>query len=461
MKIKIFLYPNLFKYLRHLRHSRHFKYLRHFSHSRHFALFILLFLPYMAIPQKILTLKECYEKAYTAAPISGEKKAYKDIWLLKDQNLSRGWLPTLDANGNFIYNSSVVDMTDVLGSLPVPGIADLIHPLPHEQYKVTMDINQTIYDGGAIKSARAVEKTDLTINEKQTETDLYKLRGQINSCYFNLLLLDRQKKLLQNYLELIRKQITSMNSAVTNGVILKSDIDVLSSEKIKLEQQLSENGIRKASLLKILSSLTASEMDASTEFAIPVAGQMLTDEVVRPELQIFDLRKEQLDATLQLMQSKRMPKAYGFATLGYGNPPGSNFFKDEFAPYYIVGAGVKWNIFDWNKVKNEKQIVYLQQSLIENRKSDMEENLKRLLDAKSAEITNLESLLKTDTELIVIRKRITSAAESQYENGTITATEYMNELNSERQALINFDIHTINLAMARVEYLNISGKEIE
>jgi outer membrane protein TolC len=156
-----------------------------------------------------------------------------------------------------------------------------------------------------------------------------------------------------------------------------------------------------------------------------------------------------------------MPKAFAFATVGYGNPPGSNFFRDEFAPYYILGAGIKWNIFDWNKVKNEKQVISFQQSIIEGRKSDMTENLKRLLDVKSSEISSLESLLKTDTELIELRKRITSAAESQYENGTITATDYMNELNSERQALINYEIHKITLAMARVEYLNISGLEIE
>ena len=80
---------------------------------------------------------------------------------------------------------------------------------------------------------------------------------------------------------------------------------------------------------------------------------------------------------------------------------------------------------------------------------------------KSAEISSLETLLATDQELIEIRKRITSAAESQYENGTITATEYLNEMNSERQALINHEIHKINLVMARVEYMNICGKEIE
>lgn len=424
---------------------------------------IILFLsaPVSTFPQSILTLKECYEKAYAVAAIAEEKEIYTDIWQLKDNNLSVGWLPSLDANGSFIYNSSVVDMTDVLSSLPFPDITSYIPVLPHEQYKVTLDINQVIYDGGVIKGTRAVEKIDLTINEKQYETDLYKLRGQVNTYYFNLLLLDRHKELLNNYLEIINKRVKSMNSALESGVIMQSDIDVLSSEKIKIEQQLCENKIRKTSFLKILSNLTGSDVVDSVEFVVPPTEQDLTDELMRPELQLFDLRKEQLDVSLQVINSKKMPKAFGFATLGYGNPPGSNFFKDEFAPYYILGAGVKWNIFDWNRVRNEKQIISLQQSIIDGRKNDMEDNLNRLLDAKLAEISSFESLLKTDVALIEMRKRITQTAESQYENGTITATDYMNELNAERQVLVNYEIHKINLAMARIEYLNICGKEIE
>jgi outer membrane protein TolC len=429
--------------------------------KRKFLILIILLAPFTAFSQRIMTLRECYDMAMSATPIAAEREAYSQISMVRDKNLSKGWLPTLDASGSFIYNSSVVDMTDVLGAIPIPGIADLIKPLPHEQYKLIVDINQVIYDGGAIKGARALEKADLNINEKQTETDLYKLRGQINGYYFNLLLLDRQKELLQSYHELITKRMVSMNSALASGVILKSDIDVLASEKIKLEQQISENEIRKASLLKILSGLTGTEIDASTEFVLPTPGKELSGELLRPELQIFDLRKEQLDASLQVIQSKRMPKALGFATLGYGNPPGSNFFKDEFAPYYILGASIKWNIFDWNRAKNEKQVISLQQNIIDSRKSELTDNLNRLLDAKGAEISNLSSLLESDSELIALRKRITAAAESQFENGTITATDYMNEMTAERQALINYEIHKINLAMAQIEYLNISGKDIE
>jgi outer membrane protein TolC len=411
--------------------------------------------------QKVVTLSECYNGAMSTAAIAGEKDTYSSIWQLKDKNLSKGWLPALDASGTFLYNSEVVDIGSSLGAIPIPGIAGAIQPLPNEQYKLALEINQVIWDGGAIKGARALEKADLHINEKQSETDLYKLRSQINTYFFNMMLLDRQKELLNNYLDLITRRISSMQSAADNGIVLKSDVDVMTSEKIKIEQQLRENEIRKISLTKLLSDLTGIELDPSAELLMPHFAEDYGSELARPELEIFDLRKEQLGASLKMISSKRMPKAFGFATLGYGNPPGNNFFKDEFAPYYILGAGVKWNIFDWNKAKNEKQIISLQQAIIDSRKNDLTDNLKRLLEAKNAEIESIESLIRTDEELITLRKRIAASAESQYQNGTITATELLNEINAEKLAVLNYEIHKINLAMAHVEYLNISGKEIE
>jgi outer membrane protein TolC len=411
--------------------------------------------------QKVLTLKQCYDSAYEATALADEKTAYSEIWQLKDKNLTKSWLPTVDANGSLLYNSVVVDLGYMFESLPIPGIADAAPLMPHDQYKLTLDINQVIYDGGAIKNAKNIEKANLSINQKQTETDLYKLKGQINTYYFNLLLLEKQKELVNSYLGLINKQIISLQSAFDNGIITKSDIDVMTSEKIKLEQQLSGNEILKSSMLKILSSLTGSEIDASTQLVIPESSDEITQELSRPELDMFDLKKEQLDAGLKALQSQRLPKVFGFASLGYGNPPGSDFFRDQFDTYYVLGASIKWNIFDWNETRNEKQMISFQQGILENRKSDLTDNLNRMLEAKNAEIVILKNMLKSDTVLIDIRKRITASAESQYKNGNITATELLNEMNSERQAVINYELHKINLAMAKIEYLNISGKEIE
>ncbi|MDP4223430.1 MAG: TolC family protein [Bacteroidota bacterium] len=425
--------------------------------SKILILFVTVnFAAFHAQAQRILTLKECYQNALASTSLAGEKDAYASIWQLNEKNLSKGWLPSLDANGSFIYNSSVVDIGSAFGSLPFP-----VKSLPHEQYKVTLDINQVIYDGGVIKSSKNLEKANLGINQKQTETDLYKLRSQINVYYFNLLLLGRQKDLLNDYLQLLDRQIQSMQSALNNGMATRSDIDVVTSERIKISQEIDENEIIKASLLKNLSDLTGSVIDSSFRLVLPAVAFDKDQKLSRPEVEMFDLRKDQLTAGLKLTESKRMPKAFGFATLGYGNPPGNNFFKDEFAPYYIVGAGIKWNIYDWNKTKNEIQSIRLQQGIIENRKSELEDNLSRMLTAKNAEIESLGSQMSSDTTLISIRKRITASAESKYDNGTITATELLNEMNSEQQAIINYEIHRINYVMAQVEYLNISGKEIE
>lgn len=426
-------------------------------------IFLLLAVPGSALlrAQRIITLKECYDRVSATSPISREASTYGDIWQLKDKNLSRGWLPSLDAGGTFIYNSSVVDMTSVLGSLPIPGIAGLISPLPHEQYKLTVDINQTIYDGGAIKSARAVEKASLAVSRKESETDIYKLRSQVNSLYFNILLLEKQKEILGDYSVLVTRRISSMQSALDNGVIIRSDLDVMIAEKIKIDQQTGENLIMKNALLKQLSDLTGIETGDSFKLVLPDIWENQPEEINRPELQLFDLKKEQLAAGLNVISSKRMPKAFGFATLGYGNPPGNNFFKDAFEPYYIVGAGIKWNIFDWNKSKSEKEIISLQQHIIESRKQDLSENLKRILISKKAEADNLKSIIESDSLLIAVRKKITATSESQFNNGTITATEYLSEMNAEQQAILNSEVHKIKLSMAKVEYMNVSGMEIK
>ncbi len=408
--------------------------------------------------QKILTLKECYDLAFAKSSLAGEADAYSDISGLNDENLKKGWLPSLDANANALYNSNVVDFSKTLGS--IPGMSKLLTPMPHDQYKVTLDINQVIYDGGTIKSGRAIEKADQNINRKQTESDMYKLRDQVNAYYFNIMLIRKQKELLANYLDLIKKRIASIESAMKNGVIIRSDADILISEKVKTEQQLTENELRGKSLMKNLSDLTGTNIDNAVDFVLPDQGEDLKTGILRPELQLYDLKKEKLSAGLQLEQSKRLPKAFGYATLGYGKPPGQNFFQDSFGPYYVVGAGIKWNIFDWNTVKNRKEAIMIQQGIIDNRKKDLTDNLNRQLEAKSADISSLEALTGSDAELIAIRKRITASSESQYQNGVITANEYLNQLNAEQQALINFEIHKINLALAKVEYLNISGNDI-
>lgn len=411
--------------------------------------------------QKAVTLEECYNSAVSANILNSEKNLFTEISSIKDRNISSGWLPSVDFNGSFIYNSDVPDLSSVLGSLPVPGLGNAFQPLPNDQYKLTIEINQVIYDGGAIKSSRELERAGLKVNVKQTEAELYKLKGQVNSVFFNIILLERQKELLENYLNVIEKRLMSVRSAVENGVLTKADADMLLSEQISLSQQISENETRKKSFTKVLASLTGIELTESDSLVLPEYQTVARTDIIRPELQLMDLKKDQLSVGEQLIRSKQMPKAFGFATLGYGNPPGTNFFANSFDTYYIIGAGIKWKIFDWNNAKNERQIISIQKNIIDSRKQDMTETLERQLELKHSEIINLEKLLETDKQLVDLKKSITRSAESQYQNGVITSSEYLYILNSEKQVAVNSEIHKINLALARAEYYNISGTDIK
>lgn len=240
-----------------------------------------------------------------------------------------------------------------------------------------------------------------------------------------------------------------------------TDYDILRSEMVKIEQQLIEAGQGISGLFAVLSDLAGKEYKVDAELILPEYHEIESTSIMRPELNSFDLKMSQLEAGRDLLKSSRMPKAFGFASLGYGSPPGNDFFTDSFGPYATFGAGIKWPITDWNRAKRKQQILDLNKTILSSRKEDLEGNFRRALEIKSSEINTLISLLETDKDLIDIRKTISEATALKLKNGTITATEYLAELNAEKQAMLNREIHLVKLAKTRAEYLYISGKENE
>ena len=81
---------------------------------------MLLILSHAALSQKTVTLWQCYDSAAVATPLSGEGALYSEISSLRDKNLSSAWLPSLDINGSFVYNSDILDIAQIYGQLPIP-----------------------------------------------------------------------------------------------------------------------------------------------------------------------------------------------------------------------------------------------------------------------------------------------------------------------------------------------------
>jgi outer membrane protein TolC len=302
-----------------------------------------------------------------------------------------------------------------------------------------------------------VEQVVSELNMQQNEADIYRLREQVNNYFFSLLLTESQVEITELLIADIDARIKEAASGIENGVIPAMTGDVLRAEKIKAEQMVSELTRRHDALLSTLGQITGIRGLKDYDLLLPepvITGDETPD---NPELRLFDVRSRQMEASKGLLKSQRMPKAFGFAQAGYGNPPGNNFFSDNPDFYYSLGAGIRWNIFDWNKNSNERQSLALQQQLLDLKKSAAEESLQRLLTVSMAEITALRESAGRDDELIEIRRKISGVAASQLANGTITASQYLTELNNEKQAVIGAAARRISIARAEVEYIYITG----
>ena len=420
------------------------------------AFLTMLFLPVLPLmPQRTVTLWQCYDSAAVISPLSGEKDLYAGMKLLRDRNLAAAWFPSLDLGGSFNYHSDVVDVSEMPGSMPVPPGS--LPSIPHEQYRATVDLNQIIWDGGATRSAREVERVVSELNMQQSEADIYRLREQVNNLYFSLLLTRSQAEVTSVLISELGTRISEAESGVENGVVPPVTLDVLKAEMIKAEQAAAELGRRHDALALALEQLTGMSGLKYAGLALPDNLITGNEKVENPDLQLFDTRRRQLELSKNLLKSQRMPRLFGFAQAGYGNPPGNNFLSDKADIYYSLGAGLKWNIYDWGKNSNEQKTLAIQQQLLEIRKGAAEESLQRMLTLKMAEIESLREASGRDEELIGIRSRIATAAASQLKNGTITASQYMTELNNEKQAVIAAAARRISIARAETEYLYITG----
>jgi len=401
--------------------------------------------------QDTISLFECRQSAMDNHPFNEQKDLYLLSKDLKTRNNSLNWYPSLDLNGKYTWQNEVVQIPFPVS---VPGFET--PEMPHYNYKLTLDVQQTIYDGGITRMGKELEESRYEVNRQQVEVSLNQLKEQVNGIYFYILVLQEQEKTLNLKLDVITERIRVMESALRNETILASDLSVLKAESLKVNQQLAEITISRKSALAILENLTSIELPAEPVLVLPVTQTDLAAEALRPEQQLFDLQVKNLEATIKLTERQRYPKAFVFGQFGYGNPA-LDFFRDEFRGYYIVGAGLHWNVWDWSKTSRIKQDLAVQQELIKTRKEAFNQNLNTQSEEKIAEILKYQEAIGRDSEILELRKEITLASASKLENGVITPVEYIAVLNAETEARLLLDLHRIQLEQSKINYLTTKG----
>jgi outer membrane protein TolC len=411
--------------------------------KKYYALLMLLSIAVNAQPKK-LTLDQCQRDAEQRYPLTKKKELISRTLDYSLANISKGYLPQLSATGQLSWQS---DVTELPGSIPgAPQISQT-------QYKAYTDVNQLIYDGGAIKNRKENEKARAEIQAQSLEVELYTLRERVNNLYFGLLLIDEQQRLNDLYKDDINTGLKTVEAQIANGTSFRSNADILKAELLKADQQAITLAGNKRAYLDMLGLFIGVELDDETVLEVP-AAPMAAGGINRPEMKLFDANNAGFDAEKKMIDSRDIPKLSLFAQTGIADP-GLNMFDDGIQHYFIGGARLTWSLT--HTKKKESAIIEIKKLENEAQRETFVFNTNQQLKQETTEINKLKQHLAVDDEIIRLRNNVKKASLAQLQNGVISTNDYLGEVNAENIALQNKNTHQTELLMAQYREQTTKG----
>ena len=403
----------------------------------------LMMLPMVALGQ---TLEECQQAAEQNYPLISQYGLIEKTTELTVANIQKGWLPQVSALAQATYQSDVTAWPDQMKTVYQQMGIDM-KGLKKDQYRIGVDIQQTIYDGGAINSQKQIAREQGKVQAAQNEVNIYNVRKRVNEMYFALLVLDEQIKLNQDLQELLGGHERKLASMVKNGTAAESDYQNVKAERLNVMQQATNLVGQKAMLQRMLSTFCGVEVKEVQKPVLNVAVvQQQTG--LRPELKSLDAQIVMINAQEKALDSALMPKLGLFAQGFYGYP-GLNMFEDmmrhDWSLNGIVGARLTWNIGALYTRKNDKARLQLQRDMIvSNRETFLFNNNMEQIQ-QNENIERYKKLMADDEEIISLRQSVRKAAESKLSHGIIDVNDLVREINAENAARVQQSMHEIEM----------------
>lgn len=399
-------------------------------------------LPAMAQAQ---TLEECQRAAEQNYPLIRQYGLIEKTTGLNVANIQKGWLPQVSASAQATLQSDVPAFPDEFQKL-YQQMGITMEGLERDQYRVGIDVQQTVYDGGNIKSQKEIARLQGELHSRQNEVTMYNVRRRVNEMYFSLLLVDEQIQLnadLQTVLEGNEKKLAAM---LKGGTASESDWQNVKAERLNVVQKMTGLKSQRTALVRMLSTFCAMEVNRLVKPEIPENTGSTVN--LRPELKTIDAQLRLADAKEKALDATLMPRLGVFAQ-GYYGYPGYNMFEDmtgrKLSWNGIIGARLTWNIGALYSRKNDKAKLQAERETAEaNRERFLLDNKMEQIQ-QNENISRYRQLMTDDEEIISLRSSIRKAAESKLAHGIIDVNDLVREINSENKARVEQCIHEIEM----------------
>ncbi len=389
------------------------------------------------------TLEECQQAAEQNYPLIRQYNLIEKTTELTVSNVLKGWLPQISASAQATYQSNVAGFPDqLLGMYQQLGID--MKGVKKDQYRVGIDISQTIIDGGAISSQKAIAREQGNVQAAQTEVNLYHIRKRVNEMYFSLLMLDDQIQLNKDLQELLLGNEKKLASMVKMGTAAESDLLNVKAERLNVVQQMTNLDSQKRSLQTMLSLFCNMEVKNVQKPTITESSSVNH----RPEIRLFDAQLSLANAQEKALNAALMPRLGVFAQGFYGYP-GYNMFEDMMSHKWswngLIGARLTWNIGALYTHKNDKAKIQIQRDMTETIREEFLFNNRLEQIQQNESISRFEKLMADDEEIISLRSAVRKAAESKLSHGIIDVNDLVREINQENAAKVQQSMHEIQM----------------
>lgn len=403
---------------------------------------ILMMLPAMAQAQ---TLEECQRAAEGNYPLIRQYGLIEKTTSLNVANIQKGWLPQVTASAQATLQTDVTAFPDKLQTV-FQQMGITMDGLKKDQYRVGIDVLQTVSDAGNIKSQKEIARRQGELQSRQNEVTMYNVRRSVNEMFFSLLLVDEQIRLnadLQTVLEGNEKKLAAM---LKGGTASESDWQNVKAERLNVVQKMTGLQSQRTALARMLSIFCDIEVNGLVKPEMP--ENMPPSINLRPELKALDAQLRLTDAQERALDAAMMPRLGVFAQ-GYYGYPGYNMFEDmmsrKFSWNGMIGARLTWNIGALYTRKNDKAKLQVQRETTEvNRERFLFDNKLEQIE-QNENISRYRQMMIDDEEIISLRSSIRKAAESKLAHGIIDVNDLVREINSENKARVEQCIHEIEM----------------
>lgn len=417
--------------------------------------FLTIALVSLTVAAQAQTLEECQRAAEQNYPLIRQYDLIEKTTDLTVSNIQKGWLPQISASAQATYQSDVMSWPDEMkGMISHMGID--LKGLKKDQYRMGVDINQTVFDGGVINSQKQIAREQGKVQAAQTEVNLYQVRKRVNEMYFSLLMLDDQIRLNHDLQELLAGNEKKLTSMVKSGTAAESDLKNVKAERLNVIQQATNLESQRRMLQTMLGTFCGIEIKNVQK---PAASDISTTNN-RPEMRLFDSQLQLANAQEKALNAALMPRLSVFAQ-GYYGYPGYNMFEDmmrhDWSLNGMIGARLTWNIGALYTRKNDKAKIQLQRDLTENSREVFLFNTNLEQIQQNENIARYKKLMADDHEIISLRSSVRKAAESKLSHGIIDVNDLVREINQENAAKVQLSMHEIEMLKQIYDYKFTTG----